>query len=300
MNLNSATKVASGTFDAAGNPITKAVNNSAGAINNALDSIAGVARWNNAYSASQAEDLRSWQEEQNKKAMEFNAAEAAKNRDWQEYMSNTAHQREIADLKAAGLNPVLSATGGNGAAVTSGATASGVTSSGAKGDVDTSVNAALASILGTLWNNENALKIADVNAKNNLAVAEKYTAMNELVAQIGAMTSRYVSDNSLTASRVMAGATQYAADRNYASTKLSTESAQKIAQWANANSVNLKNLDRYNEEYIKSKYPQTDIGAIAAIISQLTGSDSSVMDILNGSSYKNNVLNNTQKGSGRK
>ena len=67
MNLNSATKVASGTFDAAGNPITKAVNNSAGAINNALDSIAGVARWNNAYSASQAEDLRSWQEEQNKK-----------------------------------------------------------------------------------------------------------------------------------------------------------------------------------------------------------------------------------------
>lgn len=300
MNLNSATKVASGTFDAAGNPITKAVNNSAGAINNALDSIAGVARWNNAYSASQAEDLRSWQEEQNKKAMEFNAAEAAKNRDWQEYMSNTAHQREIADLKAAGLNPVLSATGGNGAAVTSGATASGVTSSGAKGDVDTSVNAALASILGTLWNNENALKIADVNAKNNLAVAEKYTAMNELVAQIGAMTSRYVSDNSLTASRVMAGATQYAADRNYASTKLSTESAQKIAQWANANSVNLKNLDRYNEEYIKSKYPQTDIGAIAAIISQLTGSDSSVMDIFNGSSYKNNVLNNTQKGAGRK
>lgn len=300
MNLNSATKVASGTFDAAGNPITKAVNNSAGAINNALDSIAGVARWNNAYSASQAEDLRSWQEEQNKKAMEFNAAEAAKNRDWQEYMSNTAHQREISDLKAAGLNPVLSATGGNGAAVTSGATASGVTSSGAKGDVDTSVNAALASILGTLWNNENALKIADVNAKNNLAVAEKYTAMNELVAQIGAMTSRYVSDNSLTASRVMAGATQYAADRNYASTQLSTASAQKIAQWANANSVNLKNLDRYNEEYIKSKYPQTDIGAIAAIISQLTGSDSSVMDIFNGSSYKNNVLNNTQKGAGRK
>lgn len=42
----------------------------------------------------------------------FNAEQSQLNRDWQEYMSGTAHQREVNDLIAAGINPVLSANSG--------------------------------------------------------------------------------------------------------------------------------------------------------------------------------------------
>ena len=177
-------------------------------INNAADQIAGlkgIAQSNSAFNAEQAQINREWQEKQNAKAMEFNASEAAKNRAWQEMMSNTAHQREVKDLMAAGLNPVLSAMNGNGAAVTSGATASGVTSSGGQGQADTSISGAIANLLGSLIGASTQLQAANINARTQEAVADKYTAMSQIVAEINKAAT-------LGSAGIHARATRYAAD----------------------------------------------------------------------------------------
>lgn len=41
----------------------------------------------------------------------FNAIEAQKQRDWEEMMSNTQYQRTVADMRAAGINPMALASG---------------------------------------------------------------------------------------------------------------------------------------------------------------------------------------------
>lgn len=190
-----------------------------------VGSLQGIAGQNTAASAKQAEALRAWQEQQAEIARKYNSQEAQKNRDWQERMSSTAHQREVRDLIAAGLNPVLSVTGGSGAAVTSGATASSSAPSGAMGNVDNSATGAVAGLFGSLLSSFLSLEGTRLSAQSNQAIADKYTAMSKYTSELQAKTQ-------LNTANIQAMAQKYTADAHLAGTKYAADqsaAAQKVA-----------------------------------------------------------------------
>lgn len=204
---------------------SKNITNAANTAAKQISQLKGIAQSNSAFNAEQAQLQREWSEQQSAKAMQFNAAEAQKNRNWQEMMSNTAHQREVKDLMAAGLNPVLSAMNGNGAAVTSGATASGVVGSGSKADADTSTSGAIVNLLGSILAAQTSLENANINARTQEAVADKYNAMSEIVAEINAAAG-------IRQAGIHAAATKYAAEQSSSATRYASEQSRAASEYA--------------------------------------------------------------------
>lgn len=111
-----------------------------------------------AFNSAQAKATNEYNTMMWERTAQYNADEAEKNRKWQEYMQSTAYQRQVEDLKKAGLNPILAASM-NGAGATSGAVSHMVSADGAMANsgLQNAQSASVGNYTGILENTSNQL-----------------------------------------------------------------------------------------------------------------------------------------------
>lgn len=114
-----------------------------------------VTRQNQAAQSS-ADRAMEFEAEQAQLNRDFQAAQAQKAMDYQTHMSNTAYQRAMADLKAAGINPKMVAQLG-GASTPSGVAGSGAQASGHAASMSMANTSALAGVLESYITSANSL-----------------------------------------------------------------------------------------------------------------------------------------------
>lgn len=212
------------------------------------------AQANTAQSQAFAREQMDYQASSDANAMAWSANEAAKNRAWQESLADTAHQREVRDLVAAGLNPILSANAG--AYTGSGATGQGFSSSGAMGNVDTSVNNALGGMVSSMINSASNAQVAKLYTD-----AEKYSAdLQYSASRLNTEASIANNQNSTSAQKWIASQqmindlekTRLAGEYGLANTGLSNSGAMERAQFsegmANFRSLNSEAQQNYRTE----------------------------------------------------